>query len=263
MFNYFGYGSNMRRASLASKGVHADSVEPATLENWRLTFNIGHPFEFEGNVANVEPAPGAVVHGALYRFSPACLDSLDRYEGYGVFYDRHDLEIVTYTGTRTNALVYVGTPRVVVADGRPSERYRNILLQGARELKLADDHLRWLASFPTYPLADYPPFAPPHNCTLITSGQLARQEEWTALAGHVFDMSEGRANNRAAMLSFLSARDATAFMLRFMDSSAGDESLHQYALDHLSNEQRSYLNRYLHEFTREYRYVGRLAQSQA
>ena len=61
------------------------------------------------------------------------------------------------------------------------------------------------------------------------------------------------------LTTLLEGRDVTLFFLRRMDSSIGDETAEDIASDRLSEAQRRYLNNYLHEFCREYQYVGRLS----
>ena len=59
--------------------------------------------------------------------------------------------------------------------------------------------------------------------------------------------------------SLSDGQDVTLFFLRLMDSSVGTETDEDIASDRLSDQQRRYLNDYLHEFSRVYKYVGRLA----
>jgi len=52
-------------------------------------------------------------------------------------------------------------------------------------------------------------------------------------------------------------RDMTLFHLKRMDSSDGTETLDDIRQDRLDSAQRRYLNAYLQEYKREYRYIGR------
>ncbi len=259
MIQYFGYGSNMRRVNLRVKGVESLSSEPALLKDWRLAFNLAHPFPFEGCVANIVPATGSAVHGALCAFEDEYLESLDRFEGLGVVYERRELEVWTYRGDTKTAYAYVGLPAKLQSEGKPSLRYRNILVEGGRDVGLADEYLNWLANVPVHPAPDYPPFVPPKEPTQVfTLAQLARQPLHAVLAGHVFDMS-GAGPEHVILRSLIKDQDVTLFFLQQMDSSVGTETADDIASDRLSGEQRRYLNDYLHEFSRVYTYVGRLA----
>ena len=259
MILYFGYGSNLRRASLRVKGVELSRTEPALLEGWRLIFNIAHPFPMEGYVANIVPAADGLVHGALCAFEDEYLESLDRYEGLGEYYERRELEVRTYGGDTKTAFVYVGSPAMSGSEGKPSVRYRNILVKGGHDVGLADEYLDWLANVPVHPAPDYPPFVPPKEpAKIFTLAQLADQPLHTVLAGHVFDMS-GAGSGHMLLRSLSDGQDVTLFFLRLMDSSVGTETDEDIASDRLNDQQRRYLNDYLHEFSRVYKCVGRLA----
>jgi sulfite reductase (NADPH) flavoprotein alpha-component len=259
MFYYFGYGSNLSRASRRAKGVESSSAEPALLEDWRLAFNIASPFPNGGCFANVVRGSGAVVHGALCAFEDQYLERLDWFEACGVVYERLELEVRTYQGKPITAHVYAGPPTDSGREGRPSVRYRNILLDGGRDVGLADEYLDWLMNHPVHPDPQYPPFVSPTDPEeVFTLDQVATRPLHTALAGHVFDMSGARSDHHI-LRPFFEGRDVTLFLLQRMDSSAGTETAEDIAIGRLSDEQRCYLNDYLHEFSREYQYVGRVA----
>lgn len=258
MFYYFGYGSNMSRLSLRTKGVEPLSTAPAVLGDWRLVFNINHPFAFEGRVANVIPKTGGLVHGALHGCDDDVLHHLDSFEGLGVYYERMQLEVRTYQGEAQRAYVYVGLPTFLKPEGRPSLRYRNILIDGGRDVGLADGYLDSLINLPIHPTPGHPPFTPPGEQTeRLTLEELARRPLHTAFAGYVFDMSEAGPQHQT-LSAHLEGHDVTLFFLERMDSSIGDEALNDIDLNQLDKAQKRYLNDYLHEFCIEYRYVGRL-----
>jgi len=50
----------------------------------------------------------------------------------------------------------------------------------------------------------------------------------------------------------------TVFFLKRMDTSDGTETLDDFRHGNLSADQIRYLDQYLHEFSREYRYAGRI-----
>jgi gamma-glutamylcyclotransferase (GGCT)/AIG2-like uncharacterized protein YtfP len=84
---------------------------PARLEGWRLTFR---------GVADIEPAEGRVVHGALWWLSRSDIRKLDAYEGAPSNYRQETVEIQTADGPRA-AMTYVMTGRSYV--GLPSSWY--------------------------------------------------------------------------------------------------------------------------------------------
>ena len=124
---------------------------------------------------------------------------------------------------------------------------------------LADEYLEWLAKLPVHSAPDHPPFVPPKEpAEVFTLAQLAGQPLHAVLAGYVFDMS-GAGVEHVILRSLIKDQDVTLFFLQHMDSSLGTETAADIAPDRLSEEQRRYLNDYLHKFSRVYKYVGRLA----
>ena len=257
MFHYFGYGSNMSATSLAAKGVESDRAEPAILRDWRLAFTVPNFFAIEGCTGNIVPDEGRAVHGVLYACDDRYLPVLDELEAVDVAYARRELEVETYDGERRVAYVYVGLPARVVPEGHPSLRYRNILVQGARDAGLRDDYVAWLRDLPVVQRPEPPPFEHPVEGELLTPEQLASRSSHVALAGAVFDMSKAPPEH-AYLERLFAGRDATLFFLKRMDTSDGSETLAEISEGKLTDEQRGYLDGYLHEFERVYRYVGRL-----
>ncbi len=261
MFYYFGYGSNLSVISLAAKGVTPLRSEPAILQGYRLTFNVPDFFFIEGGTGNITHSPGDAVHGVLHACRDADLASLDRLEALGVCYEREEKSVITYSGRRRRAYIYVGIRSILVGDGeenRPSARYRNILVKGAESAALDRGYIEWLRYLPTVPQRPRPPFVPPVNdAPTFSLKDLAEQPLFTALAGHVFDMSEARPWH-AYLRRLLGGKDVSLLFLKRMDSSDGSESFEDVREARLSEEQRRHLNEYLHEFDREYRYVGRV-----
>ena len=76
---YFAYGSNINLDQMAYRCPDARVIGPVVLEGYRLAFR-GNA---SGNgVATVVPHKGGKVHGLLWEITPACEQTLDRYEGY-------------------------------------------------------------------------------------------------------------------------------------------------------------------------------------
>ena len=259
MFRYFGYGSNLSESSLRAKGVAFRSAQPAVLAGWRLAFDIPNFFAIEGHTGNIVPAPGAEVHGVVYECEDGSLAVLDELEALGVAYERQTVTVRTYAGEHVSTFVYTGIPDYAAPeDGPPSLRYRNILVRGARAMGLDPAYVERLGSVPVCSRPDYPPFEhPAEPSTILGPEQLAGLPLHTALAGAVFDMSAARKSHEYLQRLF-SGRDVTLLMLKRMDSSDGTETAESVARGGLTEAQRDYLNDYLHEFAREYRYAGRL-----
>lgn len=257
MFFYFGYGSNMSVSSLRAKGVTAMRSEAAMLEGWRLTFNIPEFFRIEGGTGNIELCPNASVHGVLHACRDADLATLDQLEAVGSVYNRIEASVLTYTGRRAHAYVYVGIPAITNPHCLPSQRYLNILTSGAEQMRLDPDYIAQLRGTPALPRPAFPPFVHPVGAAIFRLEDLPQRPHCTALAGGVFDMGGAR-RQHDYLKRLLSGKDVTLLFLKRMDTSSGNETFEDVRQGHYSDAQREYLNAYLHEFAREYRYLGRL-----
>lgn len=258
MFYYFGYGSNMSARALKAKGVTPLSAEPAILEGWRLTFNIPDFFLIEGGTGNIELAPGHVVHGVLYSCRSEHLEVLDELEAVGVSYRRVKTMVSSYSGRSVSAFVYIGIPERLKEGYQPSRRYLNILVQGAEQMNLDPHYVRHLKGLEVRPDPVFRPFHfPTRPSRIFAKEDLKSQAFHTALAGAVFDMSQARPEH-AYIRDFFAGKDMTLFFLKRMDSSTGQESLEEIFRGKISDEQKRYLTNYLHEFEREYHFVGQM-----
>jgi len=141
---YLAYGSNMSRAQMASRtgpireGDEAPRV--AVLQGYRFAFTTRST---DGRIyANVMVgSPDDVVRGVLYRCGPEGMKVLDVYEAG---YERRQVTVTDELGRNYAATVYVGLPECTVEPGRPTTRYRDIILLGAREFGLPCEYLQWI-----------------------------------------------------------------------------------------------------------------------
>ena len=258
VIRYFGFGSNLDTTSLRAKGVVPCRSQPAALPGWRLRFNVRHFFRHEGGVGNIEYTgdPDDRVLGVLHECRDDSLPALDQAEARGVGYDRIEVQVRTDSGDRP-AFAYVGRPAFLDDSCLPSRRYLNILLRGARLAGLDPAYIARLERQPTLPLPDAPPFRhPPGEHPCFDADSLRDHPSYTALYGAVFDMSEARPAHEF-LKGVFGGRDMTLFHLQRMDTSDGDETLDDIRQDRLDDAQRRYLNTYLQEYKREYRYIGR------
>ncbi|HTE50049.1 MAG TPA: cytochrome b5 domain-containing protein, partial [Kofleriaceae bacterium] len=234
------------------------SGEPAILRGWRLTFNIPDFFRIEGGTGNIERAPADEVHGVLYACRDDDMRALDELEALGVTYDRVQLEVEVYGGRAVMANAYVGIPSTLDDSQRPSPRYRSLLIRGAEEMKLDPTYIARLRAIEVHEAPDPGRFEfPAEPDREFTLSSLAERPLHTAIAGAVFDMSAARVEHRY-LQKLMAGRDVTVFFLKRMDSSDGTETLDDFRRERLTPEQDRYLQRYLHEFAREYRYAGRI-----
>lgn len=257
MFRYFGFGSNLNITSLRAKGVEPLASRRAVLHGWRLCFNVQHFFRHEGGVGNIEPSdvPGDRVLGVLYDCPDEALEPLDAMEACGYGYDRISVDVEA-DGESLTSLVYVGLPEFIDNRCRPSRRYLNIVLDGARQAGLDPEYVQELEGQPIHEPVDHPPFEPPiGEYPAFDERSLAENPMYTGLHGAVFDMSAARPLHDY-LRTFFGGRDMTLFHLKRMDSSNGTETMDDIRNGRLNEAQLRYLNNYLNEYLDEYRYVG-------
>jgi gamma-glutamylcyclotransferase (GGCT)/AIG2-like uncharacterized protein YtfP len=131
---HFAYGSNMSVRMMRRRCPAARLQGRALLPGYRVIIT-------REGYASIESAPGACVHGVLWRLTPRDLAALNAYENLGGLY-----RVVTMTvvGNRRRvvALVYVGRSQ---ARGRPRSGYMDIVTAAAREAGLPPCYVRNLA----------------------------------------------------------------------------------------------------------------------
>jgi gamma-glutamylcyclotransferase len=143
---YFGYGSNLCRATfIERRKMQPQAARRARLIGYRLCFDLPVG-PGERGVANLAADRGTYVWGALYLLGAADCERLDRSEGVGVgAYRRLPVAVVADGGERIAAFTYESSYRR--AGRKPSARYLQLLLDGAREHALPDDWIAFLTGF--------------------------------------------------------------------------------------------------------------------
>lgn len=258
LFYYFGYGSNMDLTSIRAKGVEPLSSERARLGGWELLFNVAHYFRHEGGVGNIRETAikDSEVQGVVHLCEDEDLAKMDAVEAYGVGYDRVEVQVDTGRGA-VNALAYVGMPGFLDDSCRPTQRYMNIVINGARNANLEEDYIANLRKYPVHVKDSYPGFKHPlSNAPVFNAQSLASQPDHTAIAGAVFDMNGARWQHEH-LKGLFGGKDMTLWHLQRLDSSDGSETPDDISQGRLSDAQYRYLNEYLHEYNREYTYAGR------
>ena len=97
---YFAYGSNLNILQMAQRCPDSVGVSAAVLSGWKLV---------ERTYADIEPAAGECVNGALYEISERDLENFDRYEGYPDYYTRNEVLVTDNAGVFHKAWVYTMT----------------------------------------------------------------------------------------------------------------------------------------------------------
>jgi gamma-glutamylcyclotransferase len=127
---YFAYGSNMDEGEIREHSPSSRYLGPACLKAYRLAFTRRSVRSGTG-VADVLPAAGYEVWGALYELDEEDLDALDRKEGRGWAYarDRKRVRLSTDCSER-DAIVYTVVSKEP-AEVPPSREYLDRLTAAA------------------------------------------------------------------------------------------------------------------------------------
>lgn len=119
--------------------VSADYVANACLRDWQFCMNKRGRDGFAR--ASIAPVPGQRVWGVLYQVGAEALEKLDVMEGLGRGY-RADFLPVEVGQSIYQAYTYIG---IKLAEGLPvTDRYRDMILHGARHYALPVDYITWL-----------------------------------------------------------------------------------------------------------------------
>lgn len=117
---YFSYGMNTNLSSMAMRCPQARSLGAAVLPHYR--------FEFK-NFATVVPAMDEQVHGVLWEISDNCEKSLDRLEGYPIYYGKINVW-AEHEGIMVPCMTYLMYPEEEF--NYPSPSYVGMLEEGYR-----------------------------------------------------------------------------------------------------------------------------------
>lgn len=128
---YFAYGMNLDMVAMKQRCPGCQPLHRASLLDHRLVFR---------GVADIEPEPGSVVQGALYKLSSNHLLILDRLEGCPQLYTRREIEVSTEDQRRITATVYQMTRGKGYSP--PSSGYLEIILSGCRQWEIPETYVR-------------------------------------------------------------------------------------------------------------------------
>lgn len=134
--HYFAFGSNMNPDLLERRTfstIGSLSFQRVVLDDYQLVFNQG--LDSFGMAASVEPNKNSKTHGLLYKLSLPQFNFLLASEGWPVGYQVEAIKVRPYDGGRSISASTLRSGRGLIS-GKPSERYINLLLKGAREQNL-------------------------------------------------------------------------------------------------------------------------------
>ena len=124
---YFAYGANLNLRNLKRSAPQAKPLRIATLQGYRLVFR---------GYADIAPDKNGAVVGALYEITPACVRTLDQYEGED--YRKIEVTVQADDGSHT-AMAYVMKGGDIAP---PQLAYYNIIARGYADWKLDVEPLR-------------------------------------------------------------------------------------------------------------------------
>ena len=142
---YFAYGSNMLTARLRSRAPSCSVVTVAYLPGHSLQW---HKKSEDGSGkcdAYATDNPGHVVWGVVFEIDPEDKPCLDHAEGCGHGYREQDVKVLDSRGRTLDVFTYVAEDDAVDPTLRPYRWYRDIVLAGAREHRLAPDYIEAIA----------------------------------------------------------------------------------------------------------------------
>lgn len=137
---YFAYGSNMNQSQMKvrCKNFSLRFIKKVYLEGYRFVYDGDSPSR-QCAVANVVKDEKCRVWGALYEIDENYLSALDRYEGYPIYYQRKKEEVKDVDGAKYSAWFYFREPK---EEGQPSDEYREVVFQGAKECNLPEEYIK-------------------------------------------------------------------------------------------------------------------------
>ncbi|MEZ8220541.1 putative conserved protein YtfP, gamma-glutamylcyclotransferase (GGCT)/AIG2-like family [Candidatus Fervidibacteria bacterium JGI MDM2 JNZ-1-D12] len=138
---YFAYGSNMKHSQMRDRcGKGWRFLKRAYLPGYKLVFD-GYSEKWKGAVANVVKSEGETVWGGLFEVTEECIGKLNKCEGHPKHYKRQKLQVFDDDGNCYTAYVYLREPQ---GQGKPSRKYLEALLQGAKDCGLSHEYVEWL-----------------------------------------------------------------------------------------------------------------------
>jgi len=146
--NYFAYGSNVGSKTFSSRrNMRPIRVQNGKIRGYRLTFNVaGLPY-FEPAFASVTRNEGEETHGVCYSITKEEFRYLLQTEGS---YDVVDIDVIAYDGVVVKAKTLTHRDVATRKDLQPSKRYRDLIVEGAKERGLEKVWIEKLEKMPYF-----------------------------------------------------------------------------------------------------------------
>ena len=124
---YFAYGSNINLDQMAHRCPDATPLGPVLLPNYELRFR-GN--DHGRGVATIVRCQGAETWGVLWKLTPECELSLNRYEGFPIVYDKQNIMVCDEAGKRHRVMTYAMTHEWMREPVLPSRAYYETIRRG-------------------------------------------------------------------------------------------------------------------------------------
>jgi len=146
--NYFAYGSNVGSKTFSSRrNMRPIRVQNGKIRGYRLTFNVtGLPY-IEPAFASVTKNEGEETHGVCYSITKEEFRYLLQTEGS---YDVVDVDVIAYDGVVVKAKTLTHRDVATRKDLQPSKRYRDLIVEGAKERGLEKVWIEKLEKMPYF-----------------------------------------------------------------------------------------------------------------
>ena len=135
---YFAYGSNMNHEQMKKRCPSGKFITRALLSGYKYVYD-GYSSSGKGAVSNIIKSANDAVWGGLFEINEDNLAALDCYEGHPISYQRQEIEINDEANKIYKAWVYLRTGK---KKGEPSEKYRSVVFEGAKNCNLPEDYIK-------------------------------------------------------------------------------------------------------------------------
>ena len=137
---YAAYGSNLDPRQMLQRAPHSPHLGTGWIRGWRVTFG-GEEIGWEGSVATLAEDSDGSVFVSIYDLTKQDESTLDEWEGVTTdLYRKIRLRVETLSGAQL-CYVYVLNS---FEGGKPSMRYREIMIAAAIEAGAPDDYIAQL-----------------------------------------------------------------------------------------------------------------------
>lgn len=126
---YFAYGSNMNEPQMHARVPGSRKVDVGWLLDHEFLYS-GYSRTWGGAVANVRRKKGQAVFGVLYSLPAGGIETLDRFEGYPLAYQRRRVSIQDSGGNKRSAFLYF--KRATRAEVEPNPEYVRLITDAHR-----------------------------------------------------------------------------------------------------------------------------------